>query len=197
MPRNKRPVYSSNIKDMTFLFLETRKASKLVVDGVPLESIILLSVEKNIFQLDKERRRLSLAQKVVSRLSVLTDIQLSAIASASDEIAKLVVFYAIIKTDLLFFEFMKVVYSENQNVGQFEIQDTDIISFLHSKEEIARWTDNNFTRVKNTYKAILCEAGLSSRDDHVLRIHKPITDDLLKEVYPFADDYTEAMGLEL
>ncbi len=92
---------------------------------------------------------------------------------------------------------MNNVYSEKRGIGQAEISDQDIISFLHSKEEIAKWTDNNFVRVKNTYKAILCEAGLVIKDGASLKILKPIIDDLLVVAFPAADEYTAAMGLEI
>ena len=197
MPQNSKSVYSSYIKDMPFLFLETRKAAKIVADGTAIESIVSLSTEQNIFQLDKEKRRLKLAQKVASRLSALTEKQIVVLATASEEMAKVIVFYAVIKTDLLFFEFMKDVYSEKQNLGQYDIEDKDFISFLRSKEEIAKWTDNNFVRVKNTYKAILCEAGLATRNGSSLKIQKPISDDFLQDTFPLTDSYTVAMGLEV
>ena len=197
MPQKNKSVYSSYIKDMPFLFLETREAAKLVADGADIESIVSLSTEQNIFQLDKERRRLKLAQKVASRLSVLSVGQINVLATASEETAKLITFYAVIKTDLLFFEFMKDVYSEKQNLGQYDIEDKDIISFLRSKEEIAKWTDNNFVRVKNTYKAILCEAGLATRNGSALKIQKPISDGFLQDAFPLTDSCTLAMGLEV
>ena len=195
MPQYSKPIYSSYIKDMPFLFLETRKATKLIADGTAIEAIVSLSTEKNIFQLDKEKRRLKLAQKVVSRLSALTEKQIATLAVASEEIARLIVFYAVIKTDLLFFEFMKDVCAEKQSVGQPEIEDKDIMAFLRSKEEIAKWTDNNFTRVKNTYKAILCEAGLATREGLAIKMQCPIIDELLRDAFPLTDEYTATMGL--
>ena len=197
MPQNYKPTYSSYIKDMPFLFLEMRKAAKLIASGTDIDTIVSLSIDENIFQLEKEKRRLKLAQKVVLRLSMLTENQIVVLATAPEEIAKLVAFYAVIKTDLLFFEFMNDIYSEKQSVGQSEILDKDITQFLHSKEEIAKWTDNNFVRVKNAYKTILCEAGLSIRDGTALKIQKPIIDDSFKTVFPVAYGFTMAMGLEV
>lgn len=197
MPEKNKMVYSSYIKDMPFLFLKMRKAAKLIADGTDLDSIVTLSIEKNIFQLDKERRRLKLAQKIVSRLSVLSIEQIMALAGEQDETAKLVAFYAVIKTDLLFFEFMIDVYTEKLRIGQSKIADTDIITFLRSKEEIQKWTDNNFVRVKNTYRNILCEAGLCVREESFLVIQKPILGELVEKAFPNGDEYTAAMGLEV
>ena len=190
-------MYSSNIKDMPFLFLETRKAAQLIADGLSIDSIVSLSIRENIFQLDKERRRLKLAQKVVSRISILTENQIAALAASPEQTAKLIVFYAIIKTDLLFFEFMNDIYAEKSSIGQAVLSDLDIISFLHSKEEIAKWTDNNFVRVKNTYKSVLCEAGLAMKNGESLKIQKVIISDSLVSAFPMSDEYTVAMGLDV
>ncbi len=195
MPPNNKPVYSSYIKDMPFLFLEMRKAAKRIEDGTEIAEIVSLSTTENLFQLDKERRRLKLAQRIVSRLSVLTARQVSILATEREEAAKLIAFYAIMKTDLLFFEFMRDVYAEKQHIGQLDISDKDIIAFLHSREQIAKWTDNNFVRVKNTYKSILCEAGLATRHGTDIRIQPPIMGDSLTEAFSEADAYTAAMGL--
>lgn len=197
MSQNSKPMYSSNIKDMPFLFLETRKAAQLIADGLSIDSIVSLSIRENIFQLDKERRRLKLAQKVVSRISILTENQIAALAASPEQTAKLIVFYAIIKTDLLFFEFMNDIYAEKSSIGQAVLSDLDIISFLHSKEEIAKWTDNNFVRVKNTYKSVLCEAGLAMKNGESLKIQKVIISDSLVSAFPMSDEYTVAMGLDV
>ena len=197
MSQNSKPMYSSNIKDMPFLFLETRKAAQLIADGLSIDSIVSLSIRENIFQLDKERRRLKLAQKVVSRISILTENQIAALAASPEQTAKLIVFYAIIKTDLLFFEFMNDIYAEKSSIGQAVLSDLDIISFLHSKEEIAKWTDNNFVRVKNTYKSVLCEAGLAMKNGESLKIQKVIISDSLVSAFPMSDEYTAAMGLDV
>lgn len=195
MAQNDKPVYSSYIKDMPFLFLEMRKAAKLIVDGTDVDHIVSLSTKENIFQLDKERRRLKLAQKIVSRLSVLTKEQIAVLATEQESDAKLIAFYAIIKTDLLFFEFMRDVYFEMQNIEQMSISDQDITLFLHGKEEISKWTDNNFVRVKNTYKSILCEAGLAIRNGAGLKIQTPILDEAINMAFPQTDEYTVAMSL--
>lgn len=195
MQRNAKPRYSSAIKSMPYLFLEMRKSAKLVADGAAIDSIIQLSMKENIFQLDKEKRFGEMGRKIALRLSALNDAQITALAISPEETSKLVAFYALLKTDLLFFEFMTDVYAGKRSIGQTNISDADIIAFLHSKEEIAKWTDNNFVRVKNTYKAILCEAGLSVREGSSLKIQNPIVNDSLKAAFPVHDEYTAVIGV--
>jgi hypothetical protein len=200
MPTTK-PKYSSYIKDMPFLYLEMRKAAKLIYQGETPESIVSLSVEQNIFQLTKEIRRLKLAQKVVARLAAVERPIVELIANGSDENARLGAFYALIKTDLLFFEFMREIYCDRVSIGQSIITDSEIASFLAYKtgenERMATWTANNLIRVKNTYKIILCEAGLTKRDNANLMITKPIPADELRAAWSKPDVYTRAMCVEV
>jgi hypothetical protein len=195
------PRYSSYIKDMPYLYHETRKAAKLIVRGETPESVVRLSVESNIFQLDKEIRRLKLAQRIALRLSAISNAVVELIANGQDENVRLGVFYSIIKTDLLFFEFMRDIYSDKVHIGQTVISDSEITTFLACKtnesEHMQKWTSNNIVRVKNTYKKILREAGLVKPEGADLLITKPIMNDELKAAWDKPDPYTEALCLEV
>jgi hypothetical protein len=195
------PRYSSYIKDMPYLYLETKKAAKLIIGGETPELVVRLSVENNIFQLDKERRRLKLAQRVALRLAAVSHNVVSLIADGQDENARIGVFYGIIKTDLLFFEFMRDVYSSKAEIGQTVITDGEIAGFLvyktNENERMSVWTDNNLVRVKNTYKKILRESGLVKPCGADLLITKPIVCDEIKAAWSNPDDYTAAMCLEV
>jgi hypothetical protein len=186
---------------MPYLYLETRKAAKLIICGKTPESVVRLSVENNIFQLDKELRRLKLAQRVVLRLSAVPCSVVELIANGQDENARLGVFYTIMKTDLLFFEFMREIYSDKVQIGQTIIPDSEITGFLAYKtnenERMQKWTSNNIVRVKNTYKKILREAGLVKADGADLLITKPIINDELKTAWDKPDPYTTAFCLEV
>ena len=192
--------YSSYIKDMPFLLLEMRKAAAVVL-STGVESVVVQSVEENIFQLDKELRRLKLAQRVALRLSVLDESLVKLIATGSEENAKLTAFYTILKTDLLFFEFMRDVYAEKRHIGQTQISDSEMVAFFeckaHESEVVAKWTSNNIVRVKNTYKRILTEAGLAKRAGNDLEITKPMADNEICNAFGKKDIYTEVMGLEV
>jgi hypothetical protein len=195
------PRYSSYIKDMPYLYLEMRKAAKLIINGETPDAIVRLSVEENIFQLGKELRRLKLAQKVASRLGAVSRPVIELIANGRDENARLGVFYATIKTDALFFEFMRDVYADKVHIWQTAITDADISEFLRCKANedsaMAKWTDNNLTRVRNTYKKILCEAGLVKPTGADLEITRPIMNDELKAAWDKPDQYTAACCLEV
>jgi hypothetical protein len=162
---------------------------------------VRLSVEGNVFQLDKERRRLKLAQKVAARLGAVSRSVVELIANGRDENARIGAFYAIIATDALFFEFMRDVYAGKVHIGQTVITDADISAFLRCKAgedaHMAKWTDDSLTRVRNAYKKILREAGLATATGADLEITRQIMNDELKTAWSKPDQCTAACCLEV
>src|SRR6476659_9304869 len=104
--------YKSTIKSRPFLYKETKKAAILIKQGVNLDKIKNKSVEDNIFQLESETRKKEVASIIVARLKDLDEFIIDKISEGNVETSKILVLYAIIKTDRLFFEFMNEVYKE-------------------------------------------------------------------------------------
>lgn len=199
MPR-KLP-YTSSIKDMPFMFSEMRRTAQLQCEGKTSDEIIQLSMEKNIYQLEREKRRRDVPLRMIKRLETIQRSLLEIIAYGRESDAKLISFLALIKVDQLLFEFMYEVFSDKYNAGHVEITDKDYIDFIERKAQnsdiVAKWTSNNLVRVRNTYKNILCEAGLAKKTGDHLLIQKPIFDPILRK--QFGSDelpYAKAMLLE-
>ena len=193
--------YSSNIKDMPFLFMEMRKAVRILEEGKAPYEITRLSIEENLFQLEKEKRRWEMASKIRLRLSALNTCQLSLLSNGSDEDAKLVAFYAMVKTDLLLFEFMRDIYHDKYALRQTLVADSDIETFLTAKanesEKVASWSADNLRRVKNTYKNVLCEAELAKKQQNGIRIMRPVLNADARMCWEKNDIYAKAMLLEV
>lgn len=193
--------YSSAIKEFPLLFLETRRTAQLLCDGQNDDEIIELSVKNNIFQLEKERRRKDLPKKILKRLSSLDKNLIEVIANGRDENAKLIAMLAIIKTDRLFFEFMRDVYADKFISGQMEISDKDFITFLnckiHESEKVAKWKQDNLEKIRSTYKKILYDAGLAKKNCNEIQIIQPICDKEIMELLKGNDNgiYANAMLL--
>lgn len=190
--------YSSNLKDMPLLFSEMRKAASLKVNGVDDKEIVKMSTVDNIFQIVKEKRKRELATKVLTRLKTLSPELLNVLANSSIETAKVVAMYALLNTDLLFFEFFKEVYSDKYKSGEGCIYDPDIMSFLHRKAEIseivANWKDNNLRQLRNAYKKALLESNFAKSGMSCLELTPPLIE---KEVINLiSEEYRKAMCLE-
>ena len=53
----KEQEYTSSVKDMPLMFLEMKRTALLMRGGKSKDEILALSLEQNIYQLDKEKRR--------------------------------------------------------------------------------------------------------------------------------------------
>lgn len=65
--------YKSTIKSMSFFFLETKKASNLVLQGFKDDQIKKSAVEDNIFQVKTEDRKKAIASITLKRINVLDE----------------------------------------------------------------------------------------------------------------------------
>ena len=200
MSRNKK--YTSSIKDMPFMFSEMKRTALLLCDGKSGNEIVKLSMEKNIYQLEKEKRRRDVPLRMIKRLSAIKKPLVEIIARGHDSEAKLAAFLALIKSDRLLFEYMYEVYADKFLSGHEEIYDKDFLEFIDRKaqndETVAKWTGNNLAAVCGKIKSTLCDAGMAKRIGDILFIQRPIAENgFLQLTKDEGNIYTKAMLLEV
>ena len=184
--------YKSTIKSRPFLYKETKKAAALIKQGVHINEIRNKSVEDNIFQLESEARKKEVASIIVTRLKDLDKFIIDKISEGNVETSKMLVLYAIIKTDRLFFEFMNEVYKEKLLLRDLFLRDKDFNTFFQSKreqsEKVASWTEYTFKKLKQVYVRILFECGLIENQKGDRKIKTPILESEVKEyLYKIGD----------
>lgn len=194
--------YTSSIKDMPFMFSEMRRTAKLLCEGKKDEDIVRLSMERNIYQLEKEKRKRDVPLRMLKRLDTIGMPLINAIANGHDYDAKIIAFFALMKADRLLFEFMYEVYADRYRSGSKEITEKDFLEFIERKAQnsdvVAKWTPNNLIRVRNTFMNVLCEAGLVKRSGNNLLIQKPVLDSHMRNLLSTeAPVYIKAMLLEV
>ncbi|ALG48822.1 DUF1819 family protein [Clostridium perfringens] len=189
--------YKSTIKSRPYLYKETKKAVSLINKGLDVDGIKGKSLEDNIFQLESESRKKEVASIITSRIKVLDSYILNKIENSNIETSKILVLYAIAKTDRLFFEFLNEVYKEKIVLKDFYIRDKDFSVFFQSKKEqsekVASWSEYTFKKLKQVYIRILFESGLIGNQKGDREIVVPIIDSDVKEYLyeigskPYAD----------
>lgn len=156
--------YKSTIKSRPFLYKETKKAAALIKQGFSVSDIKVKAIEENIFQLESKARMKEVASGIMDRLKGLDEYIIEKITESTIETSKLLVLYAIIKRDRLFFEFMNEVYKEKLLLRDTFIRDKDFSQFFQSKREqserVASWQEYTFKKLKQVYIRILFECGL-------------------------------------
>ena len=189
--------YKSTIKSRPYLYKETKKAISLINKGLDVDGIKGKSLEDNIFQLESEARKKEVATIITSRIKVLDSYILNKIENSNIETSKILVLYAIAKTDRLFFEFLNEVYKEKIVLKDFYIRDKDFSVFFQSKreqsEKVDSWSEYTFKKLKQVYIRILFESGLIGNQKGDREIVVPIIDSDVKEYLyeigskPYAD----------
>lgn len=184
--------YKSTIKSRPYLYKETKKASSLINRGLSIEEIKGKSLEDNIFQLESEARKKEVASIITARLKSIDEHIIYSIENSNIETSKVLVLYAILKTDRLFFEFINEVYKEKILLKDLFIRDKDFGVFFQNKreqsEKVASWSEYTFKKLKQVYIRILFESGLIANQKGDKEIIVPIIENEIKEyLYSIGD----------
>lgn len=184
--------YKSTIKSRPYLYKETKKAAILLNSGLKINELKVKAVEENIFQVESEARMKELASIITTRLKELDAYLIGKIENSNIETSKIIVLYAIIKNDKLFFEFMNEVYKEKLLLRDVFIRDKDFNIFFQSKcqqsEKVDSWTEYTFKKLKQVYIRILFECGLIENQRGDRKIKTPILESEVKEyIYKIGD----------
>lgn len=192
MPRQME--YSSSIKTVPFLYLETVKAAKLKLKGYQDSEIKSMACKDNIFQVQSEARKKQIATTVLKRLKGLEAYLLARVVEGID--SKVIILYAIMKTDKLFFEFMNEVFKDKLLLKEEYLLDSDFRIFFQRKIEqstkVASWKRYTFYKLKQVYVRILLEAGLVKKEQAKLRLIKPV---ILPEVTKHLNQFAAVLGV--
>jgi hypothetical protein len=193
--------YTSSIKDMPLMFYEMKRTAMLLCEGKTADEIVRMSMDDNIYQLDKGKRRRDVPLRMIKRLSAIGRAPLEALASRHDSDAKLIAFLALMKADRLLFEYMAEVYFDKFHTGRAEISDKDFADFIERKvqssETVAKWSPSNLVNIRGKIKKALCDAGLAKRDGDKLLIQRPIVCDEFRGLFSQTDRaFAKAMLLE-
>ena len=160
------------------MFLEMKKTAILLSEGKNAEEILTLSIEDNIYQLDKEKRRRSMPLKMTKRLAALKMPLIKALADGTVDEGKLISFLAMMKAERLVFEYMLDVYADKSDND--EISDLDFMQFADrlsaNNETVAKWKQDTLKDINSKLKNILCDAGLAKRTKAGVTVLKPIVD---------------------
>lgn len=165
---------------MPYLYIETKKAANLILQGLNDSEIKDMSVKENIFQVKSEARKKEVASMTLKRLKALDGFLLNKLANGDLDTSKQIVIYAIMKTDRLFFEFMSEVYRDKNILKEKYITDSDFNVYFQRKceqsETVAAWKEYTFYKLKQVITRTLFEAGFIKNQKGDKEITIPIID---------------------
>lgn len=191
--------YSSSLNGASYLLFELKQVVKLKERGLSIQEIRKKVVEENVFQFTNKGRINRTLPSVMRRAEVIDHVLAQLMTEGSIEMSKVINLYAIMKTDLLFYEFMDEVISEKLQNNDSVIEKKDINLFFTAKseqsEKVASWSDINIEKLKRSYMQVLFESGML-RDRRSKELNRLIIDEQIKDHLTYIGDfkYVRAMG---
>lgn len=190
-------VYSTSLTGAGFRFYEFKLVVSLIEAGLTDDEIRKKVFDENLFQEKPSSTRRSFLY-ILKRARALDDQLRQYVLEESNQMAKQINFYAIMKTDILFHEFMDEVIKNKLQNNDLIYEKKDINIFFNEKsdvnEKLANWSESTLKRLKSSYNRLLLEMGylskLSSSDLIPVQL-----DDLLRDYLVKIGDkkYVEAM----
>ncbi len=191
--------YSSSLNGASFLLFELKQVIKLKQLGLSKQEIRQKIKEDNLFQFNNQGRINRALPSVMKRAEAIDETLAALMLEGSIETGKTLNLYAIMKTDLLFFEFMDEVIGEKLHNNDYLIEKKDINLFFTSKaeqsEKVASWSDINVEKLKRAYMQVLYESGML-RTRKGKELDRLIIDEQIKNHLTRIGDarYIRAMG---
>ncbi|MBT2572530.1 DUF1819 family protein [Bacillus sp. ISL-51] len=191
--------YSSSLNGASFLLFELKQVVKLKQQGLAKDEIRKKVKEENLFQFNNQGRINRALPSVMKRAEVIDETLAALFLEGSIETGKTLNLYAIMKTDLLFFEFMDEVIGEKLHNNDYLLEKKDINLFFSSKaeqsEKVASWSNINVEKLKRAYIQVLYEGGIL-RNRKSKELNRLIIDEPIKNYLAQIGDsrYIHAMG---
>ena len=156
--------YSAGMVSQVFAFVEAKKLAELLSKGLTKEEAWEKVECENLFQLRNATRLRRTFNYVYTRLGSLPEEMMKLLPVLDAENAKILVLISIMKTDLLFFEFVYEVYRGKIIVGEKTIDNRDMNTFFDEKASqsdiVSGWSESGTKKLKNCYLRNLADAGL-------------------------------------
>ena len=169
--------YSAKLTGNPFLYTEIKEAAKLLQLGLSEKEIRIKALEENIFNYKTTKSVPKRLGAIFERLNLIDKKLLTLLVKAPNEVGRLINLYGIIKSDLLFFEFMEEVVSDKYKTHQLKLDNADINRFLDSKIEqseiVATFTESTLNKLRQVYIQILIGAGYI-KDKKAMEIAAPV-----------------------
>lgn len=180
-------VYSTSLTGAGFRFFEFKLLVNLIEKGLTDGEIRRKVLEENLFQEKASSTKRSFPY-ILKRARVLDNQSRQYILNEPIQVAKQLNFYTIMKTDLLFYEFMDEVIKNKIQDNDLIYERKDINIFFKEKsetnEQIADWSESTLKRLKSSYNRLLLEMGylseLISTDLIPLQVDDMLRDHLVR-----------------
>ena len=169
-------LYSARLTGNQFLYNEFKVMTKLTLQGLDKKTIFEKIVDENLFEYRSLKSIGKHLGAVWERVNYLDGYLKEKVVNEPNEIGRIINFYAILKYDTLFLEFMLEVVQEKFSTSQNELTNADISNFFSVKAEqsdiVKDFKEATIKRLRLAYVEILLGAGYiiktENKDNYLL-----------------------------
>ena len=156
--------YSAGMVSCLFWLNEAINTIPYYLDKTPVSQMRKIAVEQNLYQVRAEDRCRRIAGVAYKRLDTLTPELIAELRDSDINTARIIHLISIMKSDLLFFEFMNLVFKKTLQLGKKNLEEADIKNFFDEKiaqsEEVANFSTSAIAKLKQTYVKFLIESEI-------------------------------------
>jgi len=177
--------YSAGMVSCLFWLNEAINTIPYYLEKTSITEMRKIAVEHNLYQVRLEERCRRIAGVVYKRLDTLTQELIIEMRDSDINTARLIHIISIMKSDLLFFEFMNCVFKKSLQLGKKNLDDADMKNFFDEKKsqsiEVAHFSEKAIAKLRQTYVKFLIESGFIE-NAKTKRILVPYIDYRLQEL---------------
>lgn len=170
------PHYLTTLNTRPFLYEETIEVAKLIHEGKQYDEILDIVLDKNIFALKSKDRAERFYSEIQKRLDELDIYLFNQFLVTDIQTSKAILFYALLKRDRLFYEWMREVVWDQFLVLDWYITKEDTRDFFRNKsnhfETVDQWTEETKHLLMNAYHQVLKEVGMATEKENSIELHR-------------------------
>jgi hypothetical protein len=153
----------ANFTGGSLLIRESRIVAKLLVEKHSRDEVLEHVLTKNLFQNGSKATTQKYCQLSLIRLSNLTDEQLHFVASGAEDLSRLTLLVAILKTHPIIADFMVSVVAEKVRCFETHLEKNDWMRFLEDRAKgdpsVNEWSEKSKRKMGQVVTRMLAEAG--------------------------------------
>ena len=199
--------YSAKLTAEPFMYNETKILAKYLLDGEDIDELKKRNLKENLIC----HKKIGSVQRVNSplfrRLKIMDEELLNEFINGDITTSKMILLYAIMKTDKLVRDFVFEVYQEKLRLRSDYIEKFDMDTWYESKKEISKnlkdKTENTEAKLKQVILKILQDSGLVRKEQTTLndkkvnhyKIIRPVLSDIFINMLKERNDYDYAKAI--
>ena len=191
--------YSAKLTGANFLYNETKIIGNYLLNGEDPKKLRKKNIEENLIKYKSPKAISRVNSPIFERLNVFNEEMLEEFVNGDLENSRLLLIYAIMKTDNLFCDFITEIYKDRilrykDYLEQFEINEW--FEFIYANSNLCNVTETTKYKLKQVMMRIMIDSGLVKKEDNKYKIIIPILSSKFEYLLTSAGDinYYKAIG---